>query len=278
MRFIIFVSVLICLFTIVLFKRFEKKTLSFGLRYLYDLVAFLFAFILMYIFQLAFLGEAVVVSSQKIVNDYLLKLGVFFFIAYKFLNYKKKHEILGEKVSAFHYVIATLSFIPLIGILLGIIATVFGFFTKKKGGGIVAVIGISGIVFMFFLKDFGYLKVMDQSKATAIMNALEQNDVIPNGSGVIKPLNPNEATAVIELNYTVEFLEAFKEKTGNYPTFIGNNNKALTYYEVVGSEHYYLLSPGKDKIPFTADDIIPSIKFNMKKKTGLMIKPIKKNL
>lgn len=258
MRFIIFVSVLICLFTIVLFKRFEKKIPSFGLRCLYDLVGFILAITLMGLFQLEFLGEAVTSSSHKITSDYLLKLGVFFFIVYKFLNYKNKHEISEEKVSAFHYVIAALSFIPLIGILIGLITTIFGFFTKKKGGGIVAVIGVSGIVFMFFLKDIGFLKVLDQNQATVIFDGLKQNDAV-----------------VFELNHTLDFLESVREQYGAYPPFLENINTSINlHYELIDLEHYYLLEPGKDKIPFTADDILPSNVDNSKRKTGFLIKNI----
>jgi hypothetical protein len=261
MKFLILISVLIGLSTIIFFILFRKKIANPWLRYLWIFVGVIFAAILTVEFQSNFVGDPYKKSIEDISYDFIIKLGIFSYIVFKFLDFKKKRENLQEKVGCFPYIIATLSFTPLFGVLLGFISAIFGFFTKKKGGGVLAVIGVSGIVFSYILIDIGVISALNTNEATAIFDAMEKSD-----------------SSVIELNYTVEYLESFKEQTGNYPTVIANNNKESTYYELVDPEHYYLLNPGKDKIPFTVDDIIPSIKLIKKKKTGLLIKPIKKKL
>jgi hypothetical protein len=46
------------------------------------------------------------------------------------------------------------------------------------------------------------------------------------------------------------------------------------FYERVGTDHYYLLSVGRDGKPFTADDIVPQVDPATSSKLGLLIKPL----
>lgn len=52
----------------------------------------------------------------------------------------------SEKLGTFPYVIGGMSFIPLIGILFGFVAIVWGLVTKKQGGKRLAAIGAGGIL------------------------------------------------------------------------------------------------------------------------------------
>jgi hypothetical protein len=50
-----------------------------------------------------------------------------------------------EKLGAFPYVIGGLSFIPMLGVLFGVIAIIWGLVTKKLGGKKLAIVGACGI-------------------------------------------------------------------------------------------------------------------------------------
>ena len=56
-----------------------------------------------------------------------------------------------KKLGNFPFVIGGISFIPLIGIIFGGIAIIWGLLTKKLGGKKLAIIGFSGICFSFIL-------------------------------------------------------------------------------------------------------------------------------
>src|SRR5215469_1981759 len=56
-----------------------------------------------------------------------------------------------EKLGAGAYVLAGMSFIPLIGVVFGLIAIGRGIFTGRKGGKLLALIGAGGICFTIIL-------------------------------------------------------------------------------------------------------------------------------
>lgn len=93
-----------------------------------------------------------------------------------------------------------------------------------------------------------------------------------------------------------ETIEAYKEVSGNYPESIeeleeiarlfpederiylydptnpiGDGKLGYFYYELIDTEHYFLLAVGPDRHPFTADDILPKIDKNSGRKVGLVV-------
>ena len=50
-----------------------------------------------------------------------------------------------EKLGVFPYVVGGISYIPLIGVPIGIITIIYGLITRKRGGKILALIGAGGI-------------------------------------------------------------------------------------------------------------------------------------
>ena len=52
---------------------------------------------------------------------------------------------------------------------------------------------------------------------------------------------------------------------------LGNTPREY-YYELIDRDHYYLLGLGEDGRPFTADDLLPSLKKTAHSKIGLVIK------
>jgi hypothetical protein len=176
-----------------------------------------------------------------------------------------------HKLGAFPYVIGGLSYIPLIGVVFGIIAIVWGALTKRKGGKTLALVGAGGIGFTILVYgSLGYFSIQR--------------------GGVFEKLRGQLAQA--QLNQVVQSVEFYKIAHGTYPASLEelqkNNPNTLTsiydpmqkkssgqskyfYYERVGNDHYYLRGVGMDGQPFTADDIIPQVDASSAGKLGLLL-------
>ena len=181
-----------------------------------------------------------------------------------------------EKLGAFPYVIGGLSYIPMLGVLFGIIAIIWGLATKKLGGKKLALIGTGGIVFTIILYSclfyFGIMKrggVYDdlrkklaETTITQVVQAIEfyktQNGNYPDSLKILKESLPENSMVFVNDPSDVQM--------GGEPRYF--------YYEVVDEYHYYLLGVGADGQPFTSDDILPKIELSSDSKVGLLIKPI----
>lgn len=158
-------------------------------------------------------------------------------------------------------VLGIVSFFPLIGVILGILAIVFGFIARSnikrynlKGLGFATagiILGILGILFTFILYGslfyFGFVAKDGPFQEVKI-----------------------EASKQI-LTQDTGLLELYKQKYGRYPTTLEEAQKAN--YTIFGTDHflkpfcykvsengksYELKSPGPDKECNTNDDIYPN--------------------
>jgi hypothetical protein len=177
----------------------------------------------------------------------------------------------GQKPGCAAYAIAGASFIPLVGVLFGIIAIVWGLFRRAWS---LVLLGVAGILF-----------------TVAIYSALFYFAFHQRG-GVYDKLRAQ--LAVTMLNNAVKDIEYYKLQNGHYPASLAELDKKKTntfpdiydpvkmvakpggdpyfYYELDPSGNYYFLrSAGLDGIPFTADDIVPSISEGERQKTGLKL-------
>ena len=180
-----------------------------------------------------------------------------------------------EKLSASAYVVAGLSYIPLIGVVFGIISVIRGLVTKKVGGRKLAFIGAGGIAFTVVLYSglfyFGFVQrggVYDglrvkitESTITSLVQSIEfyrtQNGNYPASLEILRESFP-EGTAVFVFDPT---------EVGGF----GHTSRRF-YYQLVGDDHYYLLSVGPDGLPFTRDDIHSKVKIGPDSQVGLLIK------
>lgn len=180
-----------------------------------------------------------------------------------------------KKLGAAPYVIGGLSFIPLIGILFGIAAIVWGLVTKRKGGKTLALVGAGGIAFTFVI--YGGL---------FYFGAIQRGGVYDDLRGKL---------AQHQLNQLVQSIEFYKVTHGSYPASLEQLQEALGknspvfvhdptdiklgtgpryfHYERVGTDQYYLRSVGQDGQPFTPDDIVPEVNVDVAAKLGLLIDP-----
>jgi len=169
------------------------------------------------------------------------------------------------------YVCAGLSFIPCLGVPFGLVAIVFGVVRSMRT---VLILGICGIAFTFVL--YGSLFYFGMIQRGGIYDQLRAK------------------MAVTMLNSTVKEIEFYKVQHGVYPQtlddladqekggFVSSDDPTAMerggkmdekfYYKLDPSgKYYYLRSVGPDGIPFTDDDMLPSLPASDLKNTGLRL-------
>lgn len=167
---------------------------------------------------------------------------------------KKKHGV-GS------FVLAGISFIPLIGVFTGIICIIIAVISKKSNSKLLGGLGFAGIMVSVVL--YGSL----------LYNMF-------NGESFSKKFEPHSKSAMTSL---VRHIEYYKLQYGVYPESMyalrGNLKEGEMvfsydmsvpmdfglksrdfYYEIINSgQNYVLLGIGQDALPFTEDDIFPLI-------------------
>jgi hypothetical protein len=164
-------------------------------------------------------------------------------------------------LGAFPFVLAGLSFIPLVGVLFGLISICWGLVTRRAGGKKLALVGAGGIGFSVLLYGglfyFGFEQrggIYDQLRTTMAQTSLNSliksiefyrvtNGEYPNSLDDLKQSLPKgsiEAAFLIDPRLTV-----IKGGTQYF------------YYKKVDANHYYLRGVGADGSPFSPGALIP---------------------
>jgi hypothetical protein len=170
-----------------------------------------------------------------------------------------KHENLG----AFPFVLGGLSFIPLIGVPFGIVAVVWGLFTKRTGGNKLAVVGVLRICFTVVV--YGSLFYFGLAQRAGIYDELRTK------------------MAQNNINSLVTVLEFYRTTHGDYPASLDVLSASLGqesvervymldprvttatatpvyfYYQRVDPNHYYLRGVGSDGEPFSRGSLAPQL-------------------
>ena len=170
------------------------------------------------------------------------------------------------------YWIAGVSFIPLIGVPFGVAAIVWGLARRAWAlvglgtGGILFSVVLYGSLFYFgFHQRNGiYDKMREQLTLTLLNNAVKDIEFY-------KLQHGHYPTVLSEL----------KTKNTNNPSFVidptamqrpGTRDGYFFYELSADGSRYFLRSVGTDGIPFTADDILPTLTEDDRKNTGLRLK------
>jgi hypothetical protein len=165
-----------------------------------------------------------------------------------------------KKIPAFAYVVGGLSFIPLFGIVFGVIAIIWGIIALTRGGRNLAIVGAIGIGVGSL--PFGYLFYLSSQKG-----------------GVVDDLNAQMAQGM--LNQAVLAVEFYKVQHGEYPESLEVLRKSLPkgsfiflqdtrvrvpenpprdfYYKRIGTNHYYLRGVAPDGRPFSRGALVPQV-------------------
>ncbi len=184
------------------------------------------------------------------------------------------HAAPQAKIHTAAYVLAAISFIPLIGLLFGIAALVLSILGwRKRGAKIVALIASLGMLCTVALYGalfyFGFVQrggVYDELRQQLTVNTLSalvsevefyrlQHGVYPESLEQLQESQPNKPIFIVDTSSTPFSAEPFR----------------LFYYERSGDTHYYLRSVGNDGEPFTGDDILPDIGQSENGKIGLLM-------
>ena len=183
-----------------------------------------------------------------------------------------------EKLGASAFVVAGLSYIPLIGVVFGIAAVVWGIVSRKTGRLRVALIGAGGIVFTIVL--YGGLIYFGTVQRGGVYDRLRVQ------------------LAQQQLYVLTQAVEFYRQQYGAYPDTLQQLQATLPkqslvmvfdptdfrfdgvsryfYYERAGADHYYLRSVGPDGQAFTADDILPEITIAPNSKIGLLLDALRR--
>lgn len=189
---------------------------------------------------------------------------------------KEKNESKG--IGCLSYVLGGLSFIPLIGVVFGVIVIVLGIIKRKIGGWKLILIGSLGIIFTIvlygslFYKGFierggtfdELSKQLAQTQLTDLVKHIEyykiQNGNYPSNLKVFQPKDGEETKSFIFVNDPMN-----KELSLGEPS--------LYYYELINEgKNYYLFSSGIDGIPFSSDDVHPIVSIEEFAKIGYIKK------
>ncbi|CCN72902.1 conserved hypothetical protein [Vibrio nigripulchritudo SFn118] len=153
------------------------------------------------------------------------------------------------------YVIGGMSFIPLIGVLFGIIAILWGFAIKHTK---LKIIGACGIAFTVILYSaLGYFSFVQEggvyddlrgeltkTQLTSAVQAIEfykvQNERYPESLEVLQKSLPENSMVFLHDAAQV------------------NTQGKLYYYKLIDESSYHIRSYGRDGVLNTLDDILPS--------------------
>ncbi len=171
----------------------------------------------------------------------------------------------SSNVTAVEYLLGFLSFIPFIGVLLGIISIVLGALKFKSGGWKVVLLGVGGILVTVCL--YGALFLFMFTGKNNMMSDMQQQMAKGNLRQCVMELEfyhqvhgeyPDKLEDLTDAKRPFAGgMVSFLDQTGGFP----NSMKAhLFYYEKTpDGAGYYLLGRGPDGEPFTSDDVFPDL-------------------
>lgn len=170
----------------------------------------------------------------------------------------------APKVTVLEYVLGFCSFIPLLGVLLGILSIVFGALKFKAGGWKVVLLGVGGILFtivlygtLFLIAFTGKNNMMTEMEAQMAKSNLRQCVLALEFYHQVHGEYPAKLEDLPGAKFVPGNMVNFMDQSGGFP---GNFKMQLFYYErTADGTAYYLLGRGPDGQPFTEDDLLPNL-------------------
>lgn len=178
----------------------------------------------------------------------------------------------NQKMGVGMYIIAALSFIPVLGMVFGLVTILLGLCLKRKGRFKIIAIGFAGILFTLGLNlYFSNYAFKDSDGNVYVRKKLTETAL----EGVLENIETYKAQFG---SYPESLDELAKLKTNKIDSFIhdpmdvaGGLQPRHLYYKKVDANHYYLRSSGTDGVPFTNDDVTPEVKTFSQKQSGILI-------
>ena len=167
---------------------------------------------------------------------------------------QQDNKTLDQSPGCLAFVIGGLSFIPLVGVIFGIISIIWGFAVKSTK---LKIIGSAGIAFTVILySSIGYFG----SQEGGVYDELRQK------------------MAVTQLNSAIQAIEFYKVQKGFYPKSLKELKESLPensmvflfdptqidakegvyyFYDLLDEENYHIRALGRDGVLNTEDDVLP---------------------
>jgi hypothetical protein len=160
-------------------------------------------------------------------------------------------------------IFSALSFIPLIGVIFGIISIIIGLtnYTRNK---LVFILGASGIGFTIIIYGTLFISYNKMEKSGKIDETrIQMTEMLLNNLsdelGNYKCKNgryPDSLEQVSRLNSVIVITDMYNT-SNTKTTDKKEKKKGQNYYYKVDKDTFVLFSVGKDGKPFTKDDILP---------------------
>jgi hypothetical protein len=167
-----------------------------------------------------------------------------------------------------YYVFGCAAFVPLLGVVIGIIAIAIGLGSGKKGGKVLALLGAGGIAFSVVL--YGSLFYLGFVQRGGIYDGLRAQMA----QSTIDQLVPQIEFYRLQHGTYPPSLDALRKASSGQSMLIIFDPSSLVprpfHYELIGTDHYYLRGVGPDGKPFTADDLIPDVDVIANGRVGLL--------
>lgn len=176
----------------------------------------------------------------------------------------------SNKHGAGAFVLAGISFIPLLGVVPGIICIINALVGKKSNSKLLGILGFSGTLVTVVLYGV-LLPIMFNNKSFS--KKFEPHSISAMTSLVrhveyYKLQNNRYPKSMEELRSTLKEGEMVFSFDLSGPIGLGEKQREF-YYEVInGGNNYLLFGVGTDAAPFTDDDIYPLIDTNKDKNIG----------
>ncbi len=178
----------------------------------------------------------------------------------------------GRPLGAGAYVVAGLSYIPLLGVVFGVVSIVRGLITRRSGGRKLVWIGSGGIAFTILV--YGALFYYGFAQRGGIYDNLRTQ------------------LAQQSLNQLVPAIEFYRLNHGEYPPSLNALNNSQSkgfavvtldprlgiaeqsfgqafYYSLIDHDHYYLRAVAPDGKPFSPGALVPQVETS--DKIGLVV-------
>jgi hypothetical protein len=166
------------------------------------------------------------------------------------------------RLGCFPFVIGSLSFVPLFGVLFGLVAIVWGLSARKRGGGKLALVGAAGIAFSVLLYGglfyFGFVQrgglyddlraKLAQSNLNALVTSVEFYKL---GHGEYP-----DTLDTLKASLKKDSIEAI---TIIDPRVNASGQTGQFYYKRVDADHYYLRGVAPDGKPFSPGALVPEV-------------------
>lgn len=178
-----------------------------------------------------------------------------------------------QRLPGGYYAFGAASFIPLLGVVVGIIAIVIGMSSKKAGGRLLALLGLCGIAFTFIV--YGSLFYFGFVQRGGIYDGLRTQMA----QSTIDALVPQIEFYRLQHGSYPASLDALRKSSPGQGMLMTFDPSSITprpfYYERVGDDHYYLRGVGPDGKAFTADDLLPDVQVPPDSHIGLLKEKIR---